>query len=90
MAKLKGASGITADFSVTRQGRSISGKIKEKGSKFAITTSSMGTWYDGKSLTTWQADSNEATIVSPSQNELSETNPLLLLQSAASYSVSYG
>lgn len=90
VAKLKGASGITADFTITRQGKSISGKIKEKGNKFAIITSSLGTWYDGMSLTTWQADSNEATIVSPGNDELSDTNPLLLLQSATSYNVSYG
>lgn len=90
VSRLKGATGISADFTLSRQGRSMSGKIKEKGNRFCIITSTVGTWYDGKTMTTWSADTNEASVFVPTSDELSETNPLLLLQTSSSYSVSFG
>ncbi len=90
VSRLKGATGISADFTLSRQGKSVSGKIKEKGNRFSIITPSVATWYDGKTMTTWSADTNEATIFIPTEEELGESNPLLLLQTSSSYSVSYG
>ncbi|MDE6295066.1 MAG: hypothetical protein K2M03_03285, partial [Muribaculaceae bacterium] len=52
VSRLKTSPGLSADFTLSRQGRTVSGKIKEKGDKFSIVTPSIATWYDGKSLYT--------------------------------------
>lgn len=90
VSRLKTSPGLSADFTISRQGRSVSGKIKEKGQKFSIVTPSMSTWYDGKSLFTWNSDNNEISVVSPTAEDLASGNPLRMLSSSSSYSVAFG
>lgn len=87
VAKLRAATGVSASFSITQSGRTFNGTLKSKGSKFAIVTPGNGAWYDGKILTTYTADSGEAVQVTPTAEELRETNPLLYLSSASDYTV---
>lgn len=71
-------------------GQKTSGIIKTEGTKFAIETKSMSTWYDGKSMWTYNPRSNETTLVRPTQAELAETNPLHLISSRISqFTASY-
>lgn len=91
VARLKASPGMSADFAISRgKGGSVSGKIKSKGRQFAIVTPAAGAWYDGTALTTWSKETNEATVVTPTSDELRDTNPLLFLQSAADYTAAYG
>lgn len=90
VAALRGASGISAEFSITQGGHTTTGRLRGKGAAFSIITPSAGAWYDGKSLTSWSAQSGEATISTPTAGELRDTNPLLFLSAASDYKVAYG
>lgn len=89
-AKIRQAGGLTAVFSMSSSGQTVNGRMKTSGSKFVIDTPTTSTWYDGKSMWTYNSRSRETTVVSPTSAELAETNPLLLINSKISqYSVSY-
>lgn len=83
-AKLRTSSGINASFTLSTGGRTLRGSLKSSGSKFALTTPSVSSWYNGKSMWTYNAGSKETTVINPTQAELSETNPLLLVSANAS------
>ena len=62
----KSAGGLSATYTLI--GRNIakqSGSIKVQGNKFAIQHPMLSTWYDGKTLWNYNADSNEVTISNP-------------------------
>lgn len=83
-AKINGAAGITASFTLVSDGHKVSGTLKSAGKKFAIQTSSSSTWYDGKSMWTYNAGSNETTLIIPTSTEVAEANPLTLVNSYSS------
>lgn len=83
--KVKSVKTVDASFSATSSGRSMSGTLKSSGSKFYVKTGGMETWYNGKTLYTYNPSSKETTIVTPTMSELSEVNPLLFLNSYSSY-----
>ncbi len=56
--------------------KSLSGTMKVSGKKFSLTSSAFSSWYDGASLTTYNASTQEATIIKPSAQDLTEANPL--------------
>ena len=87
VAKLRGAKSIKADFSLTAQGRTLSGTLVSKGEKFAVTTGGNGTWYDGRDLWVYTPSSGEVTVWKPVRSELAESNPLLYLSTAGDYNV---
>lgn len=81
-AKISKSSGLTASFSMTAGGHAISGSVKSSGKKFALLSNAASSWYDGKSLYTYNSASGETTIVKPSASELAESNPLSIIASA--------
>lgn len=89
VAAMKNAHGISADFKLSQQGRTVSGKYRAKGARFSIVTSGAAAWYDGKTLVNWSAQTGEATKSTPSQFELRDTNPLLYLSAANDYNVAF-
>lgn len=89
VGKLKASTGSTADFAVTYEGRTVRGQIKSKGKKFAVTSPSASSWYNGKELVSYNASTSEATWVNPTEDELGETNPLAYLYTAGNYNVSH-
>lgn len=72
-----GARSLTAKFTVTAQGHTTTGTLKAAGKKFAIETPGSSSWYNGSSLYTYNASTQETTLTAPTPAELSETNPLL-------------
>lgn len=56
--------------------KSLSGTMKVSGKKFSLSSSAFSSWYDGVSLTTYNASTQEATIIKPSAQDLTEANPL--------------
>ncbi len=74
--KLRTASGVSCDFSIRQDQGNMSGTLKAKGSKFAITTPAASTWYDGKTMWTANARTKETTVTTPTASEICETNPL--------------
>ena len=86
-AKITSATTLSANFSMTTGGKSVSGKIYQKGKKFAIISNLTSNWYNGTDLYTYMAAKNETTVFKPSSSELAEVNPLLYIQSASDYKV---
>ncbi len=85
-AKAKAAKGISGSFAITSSGDRFNGTLKVCGSKFAFSTPAASSWYNGKNLWTYNASSNETTLVSPTASEIAESNPLEYIRT---YSVNY-
>lgn len=78
------AGGIQADFSIQflKQGKpqgNSQGQICIKASKFALKTPDTASWFDGKTLWTYMASSEEVNVSSPTHEELQGINPYLIL-----------
>jgi outer membrane lipoprotein-sorting protein len=85
-AAYENANGISASLAVNirigKQGNpeSFEATIDMKGDRFRLITPDMRTWYDGKTLWTYMARTNEVNITSPSGDELESVNPMILLR----------
>jgi outer membrane lipoprotein-sorting protein len=80
------SSGISASLAVNirvgKQGdsESFEATIDMKGDRFRLITPDIRTWYDGKTLWTYMARTNEVNITHPSGDELETVNPMILLR----------
>lgn len=83
-ADINGAGGLTASFTLDYGQQKISGTLKAAGKKFALQTPSSSTWYDGKSMWTYNANNNETTLMTPTAQEVAEANPLSIVNSYSS------
>ncbi len=83
---INNAGGLTASFSLDYGQQKLSGTLKASGKKFALQTASNSTWYDGKSMWTYNSKSNETTLMTPTAQEVGEANPLSIVNS---YSASF-
>lgn len=80
-AAIKGADGLSASFTLTSGSQKISGSMKSASGKFSLVTSTISTWYDGKTMWTYNSKTNETTVMTPTQAELAEANPLYVVNS---------
>ena len=71
---LSKSSGIRADF-----GGSETGFLLLKGEKFYLNNGNIQSWYDGKTLWSYVADTEEVNISHPTHDELQGINPYLIL-----------
>lgn len=85
--KISAAKTITSDFILSSGGNTVKGKLSCKGTKFALTSSAVSSWYDGKSLYTYNPANSETYLYNPTPAELAEANPLLYLNSVADYNI---
>ena len=83
-AAINGAGGLTASFTLDYGQQKMTGTLKASGRKFALQTSTASTWYDGKNMWTYNAGSNETTLMVPTPQEVAEANPLSIVNSYAS------
>ncbi|MDE7420312.1 MAG: outer-membrane lipoprotein carrier protein LolA [Muribaculaceae bacterium] len=89
-AGINGSSGLTASFTLDYGTKKVSGTIKAAGNKFALQTSSTSTWYDGKSMWTYNANNAETTLMYPTAQEVAEANPLSIVNSySANFTAAY-
>lgn len=73
---LKNAKGIKVEFSINASGKSTSGVLVSKGTKFMFESGVGSSWYNGSVLYSYNPRSKETTLVKPTAAELSEANPL--------------
>lgn len=78
---INASKGLSAEFTMTAGGKSTKGTIKSLGSKFAVSMPQVSTWYNGKSLYTYNPRTSETTVITPTAQELAESNPLLYIKS---------
>lgn len=80
------AGGVNAKFTLQmleqggRQGGSIDGSIKLKGSKFKIEVDEMITWFDGKNQWVYLFSNKEVNLSNPTEDELLMINPVNVFQ----------
>lgn len=77
---IAGANGLSASFSMSTGGQTVKGTLRAYGEKFSIETPTSSVWYDGKTMWTYNANTNETTITLPTSAELAEANPLHLVK----------
>lgn len=82
-AVISNAKGITANFSMSGNGRTVKGSVKSSGNKFSVSMPEVSTWYNGKALYTYNARIGETTVTTPTAQELLESNPLLYVKGAS-------
>ena len=81
---LRNAGGIEATFEGTqfkgkKEAGTATGKIQIAGNKFKLSSSSLTSWFDGKTQWTLLAGSNEVNVSNPTQAELQQINPYTFL-----------
>lgn len=75
------AGSITATYTVKTGGGSQQGTLNVKGRQFSVLTASLSSWYDGKTLWTYDASEREVTISHPTPGEIASMNPYAMLSS---------
>lgn len=68
---------VSAKNNATEQG--TTGVFTLKGSKFMLESDEMKVWFDGKTQWSYLPKNNEVTITNPTEKELAETNPMVIL-----------
>jgi outer membrane lipoprotein-sorting protein len=82
VAKFRSQSGVKASFS-------LQGVSNGKGSlicvkdKFYVTAGGMSTWYNGKTMWSYNSKTSETTITTPTASELTEVNPFTFVSVAS-------
>lgn len=75
-AAIAAGGGISSSFTLDSDGQKISGTLKAEGKKFAIETGATSTWFDGKTMWTYNRRTSETTVMLPTPQEVMEANPL--------------
>jgi outer membrane lipoprotein-sorting protein len=76
---------IKTDFTLTisdksnPSGQVVSGTFTLKASMFVLDMTEMKAWFDGKTQWAYIPQNKEVSITEPTENELSETNPMAIL-----------
>ncbi len=77
------AKSLSATFTITANGRSTKGTLKSSGQKFTMQLPEVSSWYNGKTLYTYNPRTSETTVTEPTAQELLESNPLLYVKGGA-------
>lgn len=90
VASISNAKGVEATFTVYNSGYSGGGRIETSGNKFKVSMPDVSVWYNGKDMYTYNENTGETTVVTPTADELAESNPLAYVTNAAkTYKVAY-
>lgn len=90
VAVMSNPKGVEARFTVGGPGYRGSGVILSLSPKYHVSLPEAEVWYNGKDLYTLNKNTDEATVVYPTAEELAESNPLAYVTSAATnYNVAF-
>lgn len=81
-AVISNSKSISANFTLSGNGRKSSGSVKNSGNKFSVILPEVSSWYNGISLYTYNPRTSETTVITPTATELMESNPLLYVKGA--------
>lgn len=80
--ELEVGKGLEARFNITNSGYTSKGEIITSGHMFRVKLQDINIWYNGKDLYTYNEGTEETTVVTPTREELLESNPLAYVTSA--------
>lgn len=75
----RNARSIQCQFSMSGSLGSYSGTYSCAGRKFAVVTGSVGCWYDGKNMWSYNPRTGETTLDAPSASEAAQANPFSVI-----------
>ncbi|MCM1292670.1 MAG: outer-membrane lipoprotein carrier protein LolA [Bacteroides sp.] len=79
--KLRKANSVSVAFTMTADGQAVAGRLTLSGDKFMLTTPQLAIWYDGQTQWTLSKADKEVTVDEPTEAELAQVNPLIIMQS---------
>ncbi len=79
---IRSAPSLSAKLSVVSHGKTVNGNMTLSGDRFAFSSPEMSTWFNGTTLWTYSADTNEVNLTDPTEDELQEVNPFTFIKSA--------
>lgn len=88
-ATVNRAGGIKVDFSIKSGGKTYSGTLQTQGKMFHVSAPRSSTWYNGREMWTYSAASGETTLVTPSADEIRESNPLSYIHTGGNYNAAF-
>lgn len=83
-AAFRNARTLTAKFAMSGASGNMSGTFYKSGSKFAVVSGGASTWYNGKLMYSYNPQTGETTLVTPSASEVAESNPFSIIASMSS------
>ncbi|MCM1110714.1 MAG: outer-membrane lipoprotein carrier protein LolA [Clostridium sp.] len=75
--KAKGS--IETDYTVTSGEETMAGTMIVNGTRFAVRSAMIDSWYDGKTQWTYNPNVNEVTLTEPEGEELQQINPFAII-----------
>ena len=81
---ISNAKGINAEFTVSGGGTQGKGTLKSSGNKFYVSLPGFEVWYNGKNMYSYNKKASETTLVTPTMQEIAESNPLMYVKGAQS------
>lgn len=88
---LRRAPGIKTSFRMEGAQGAMTGTLKCAGSKFVLSSPAVSTWFDGKTMYTYNPRTSETTVTIPEPSEIAESNPLAAISANQdSYTATYG
>ena len=89
-AKFQAAKSVTASYSLTSSGESLSGTLTVSGNKYTVTSQALSTWFDGKTQWSYSPAAREVNITEPTVEEQRQVNPFAIITSVNKlYTASY-
>lgn len=78
-ARLRAAGSMVVTCRISGKSESTNASLTFSGNKFVIKSSDMEIWYDGKNQWAYSPRTEEVSLTEPTSEELSQTNPLSML-----------
>ncbi len=79
MSKLNGGNSITVKFRTMAADASVAGSLTICRERFKMHTPHLSTWYDGRTLWSYNDAARETSVTEPTADELMEINPFDIL-----------
>lgn len=88
--QISNSKGLEVKFNIYNSGVSGKGEMKTAGNKFYVKLPDVEVWYNGKDMYTYNKNAGETTVVLPTSEELSQSNPLGYVTGASSnYNIAF-
>lgn len=81
--KIKEAESLHVTYTASADGNTTEGMLMLQGEMFTISSPGMKSWYDGTTQWTYASQIGEVNIITPTDDELQQINPLVIIQSFA-------
>ncbi len=78
-SRINAAKSVTAEYVISSGQSSEKGRLTMASGKFALTSPSLRTWYDGLTMWTYSPALDEVNITTPTAGELLEVNPFAVI-----------